>query len=927
MAPHKPDKGTPSLLHPTPSPKKGKSKAKTASSGTPKPKSPHSNARRLSEGSPKAAKTPVPPHQHVPAPAPVHVPEHKTGKLSWLMLLALVTALPLYFFKLHYRLPEPQRPYDDAGRPQPAEANVLAHIQALEDIGYRTVGTYEALAGEKYVLDQVLELVERCNAGAVLNCEWFHQKGSGFHAFEIIDHEVLKAYVGISNIILKISAFHPPSYNVSQPHLEQDAILLGAHIDSTMPSPGASDDGIGAGVMLEVARVLVERNEPFGASIIFLWNSGEETLQDASHLYSTEHVTAPSVKAMINLEAAGSTGGALLFQATSKEMIEAYSHAPHPRGTVIAADVFASGILMSDTDFGQFEKYLGVSGLDMAIVGHSYFYHTQRDTIEHIERGAAQHFASNIQAIVDHLLSPSSPLLSPAPFSPPDIAYLSLFDLFFVQVPMDQADKVYTALAGVVIALVVRNVGKRRWKAAVVAGVGIPLGMVGGLVSANLLAFTLSAVGKGQIWFRNEHLPLLIYVPAGFIGHLTVQLLLSKTLSPTSRTQLEQTHYYLQLFYSALYMLLLQVARIRSAYLFAMITSLLLAGAVGNELGRASRKGESEGLAFRSTYLVPTAGLIALSVEAATTALDIFTPLAGRMGKDAPAEHIIATLSVGCGFIFLSPSLPLFHRTSRRTQRKVILALALFHGTVVTLLAGPWYFPYDAMHPKRVGMMYCYNHTADTHTAHLAFMDRGPIADIPSAIHERYALPGAPLEHTVLTDYDSDWDMLYPVSTFLDTYRFTLPVPEEVEGFKWPKMEWEEVEGGVWEDGKREMTLKFDFTGLVWPTLAFEADVLEWSFHFPPPDKNMRHHIKIATSADDTVAQLTLTVRADKGEKLKIDWSAFDLNQMVPGTASRLGPNMPASKMLLDLSAWSVDRYQDDLDYVMSGVVCGVIEV
>lgn len=54
-----------------------------------------------------------------------------------------------------------------------------------------------------------------------------------------------------------------------------------------------------------------------------------------------------------------------------------------PRGTVIAADVFASGILMSEcvfsteqdehianvspsTDFGQFEKYLDVSGLDVS---------------------------------------------------------------------------------------------------------------------------------------------------------------------------------------------------------------------------------------------------------------------------------------------------------------------------------------------------------------------------------------------------------------------------------------------------------------------------------------------------------------------------------------------------------------------------------
>jgi Zn-dependent M28 family amino/carboxypeptidase len=51
---------------------------------------------------------------------------------------------------------------------------------------------------------------------------------------------------------------------------------------------------------------------------------------------------------VINLEAAGSTGPELLFQATSEEMIQAYSHVPRPFGTVLANDVFSSGIIMSE---------------------------------------------------------------------------------------------------------------------------------------------------------------------------------------------------------------------------------------------------------------------------------------------------------------------------------------------------------------------------------------------------------------------------------------------------------------------------------------------------------------------------------------------------------------------------------------------------
>lgn len=71
---------------------------------------------------------------------------------------------------------------------------------------------------------------------------------------------------------------------------------------------------------------------------------------------------------MVNLEAAGTTGRDLLFQATSEEMIEAYSHTPRPYGTVLANEIFSSGIILSDTDFRQFEEYLHVSGLDVSVL-------------------------------------------------------------------------------------------------------------------------------------------------------------------------------------------------------------------------------------------------------------------------------------------------------------------------------------------------------------------------------------------------------------------------------------------------------------------------------------------------------------------------------------------------------------------------------
>lgn len=79
-----------------------------------------------------------------------------------------------------------------------------------------------------------------------------------------------------------------------------------------------------------------------------MFNNAEESLQDGSHLFATQHPWASTAHAVINLEAAGTTGRELLFQATSEQMIDAYSHVPRPYGTVFANEIFSSGIILSE---------------------------------------------------------------------------------------------------------------------------------------------------------------------------------------------------------------------------------------------------------------------------------------------------------------------------------------------------------------------------------------------------------------------------------------------------------------------------------------------------------------------------------------------------------------------------------------------------
>lgn len=89
-------------------------------------------------------------------------------------------------------------------------------------------------------------------------------------------------------------------------------------------------------------------------------------------------------------------------------------------------------------------------------------------------------------------------------------------------------------------------------------------------------------------------------------------------------------------------------------------------------------------------------------------------------------------------------------------------------------------------------------------------MDRGSFPGVLEAIRDRYH-PSAAILDTSLLQPNSDWDVLYPVSAFLDTHKFPLPSVE----FEWPKMRYE-ADIGIAEKGDvRDIKLKLDFVSTV----------------------------------------------------------------------------------------------------------------
>ena len=66
---------------------------------------------------------------------------------------------------------------------------------------------------------------------------WMRHFDLTLNSFSMLDYDVLKVYVGVRNVVLRIRSKIPPSGR----RPEQDAILLGAHIDSALPAPGAAE--------------------------------------------------------------------------------------------------------------------------------------------------------------------------------------------------------------------------------------------------------------------------------------------------------------------------------------------------------------------------------------------------------------------------------------------------------------------------------------------------------------------------------------------------------------------------------------------------------------------------------------------------------------------------------------------------------------
>ncbi|AQR63558.1 peptidase M20 [Brevundimonas sp. LM2] len=194
------------------------------------------------------------------------------------------------------------------------------------------------------------------------------------------------------------------------------AVVLMAHYDSAWGSPGAADDGAGVAAVLETVRAIRARG---GAdrTLIVLLTDAEELNLDGARIFFSEHPLRDRVGAVVNLEARGGGGRAMMFEtgrgnAQTIALFARASARADGGATSNALSIFVYETMPNGTDF-TIPKNRGIAGVNFAFIGRPSQYHSPTATPDNLDRGALQHIgAQALEATDAHLRTRALPAAS-----------------------------------------------------------------------------------------------------------------------------------------------------------------------------------------------------------------------------------------------------------------------------------------------------------------------------------------------------------------------------------------------------------------------------------------------------------------------------------------------------------------------------------
>lgn len=330
--------------------------------------------------------------------------------------------------------------------------------------------------------------------------------------------------------------------------------------------------------------------------------------------------------------------------------------------------------------------------------------------------------ADNTLALLQYLTSSESPLPSlDTGYTKPQTVFFSIFGFFF-RYSFQTAKITYfvffiTALGFVKLTYVnpapALKKSRTVWEEQLKGIAAVIAAPIGALVGANAVAYIMTKVfNKGMSWFSVELSCLILYLPPALAGTLASQLLFGRIRETTIFTSL--------LILQSFLALLIQMIGYGSAALYYLSAVPLGISLLLNQVFVS----DPEEIRLW-TYAISQLAPLMNGTQLCVALLDVFVPLTGkaigspkrlacslnshlgRIGQDAPSEHIIASMTALLG-AYTYPSVVAFsHRFSGRTLARSALCLSVLSGAAMLVFAQREAF--DEMHQKRLFVIHMEN--------------------------------------------------------------------------------------------------------------------------------------------------------------------------------------------------------------------------
>jgi hypothetical protein len=182
-------------------------------------------------------------------------------------------------------------------------------------------------------------------------------------------------------------------------------IIAAAHYDGTPVGPGAADDGIGLAVLLETAHQL--QNVRLTRPVTFLITDGEEAGLIGARAFLERHPIARSVEALVNFEARGVNGPAIMFETSHPNAAAvAAFEGPRPVSNSLTTDFYR--LIPNATDVTVFEGQPWTI-LNFAVIGNETRYHSAGDTLAALDPRSVRHMGEQAVATLGGLGSAGVP--------------------------------------------------------------------------------------------------------------------------------------------------------------------------------------------------------------------------------------------------------------------------------------------------------------------------------------------------------------------------------------------------------------------------------------------------------------------------------------------------------------------------------------